>query len=111
MPAIAEPTWEDAKAQGRERYFMTVNAGLRALFYERLLRYKALLRICKDPRDTLETVSTDFPDAWSKPSRWYYDFLLEEKRHVARNWMHGRPAGRPMPNTLLNHFLGGVHGR
>lgn len=111
MAPAAEPTWEEVKAQGRARYFATVNCGLRAMFYERLLRYKALIRLCKSVRDEPEHLRADFPDAWSKPSRWYYDYLLEEKRHQARNWMHGRPDSPPMSNSMLHNFLGGFHGR
>lgn len=85
------------------RYFEIVNAKLRAAFYERLLRYKALIRVCRDPREAIAVVRADFPDAWSQPSRWYYDHLLMEKRVVALAWMHGRPA--PVSNTFVDQLL------
>lgn len=110
MPHCPDLTWGQVKAAGRLRYFEIVNARQRALFYERLLRYKALIRVCKQPRDEPELLRADFPDAWSKPSRWYYDYLLAEKRRLARDWMHGRPESPPVSNTLLHHILGGIHG-
>lgn len=111
MPIPAEPTWEEAKAQGRARYFQRENTFLRRTFYLRLMEHGAIIRSCKDPRDTEAQLAKMFPDCWSRPSRWYYDHLYSEKRRLARAWMCGQPDPPPMSNSLLDHFLGGRHAR
>jgi hypothetical protein len=103
MPRAPEKSWAELKAEGRMRYFEIVNSKLLKAWCGRWLLYGSIVRSTKDPRELPEKLAGFFPDAWSKPSRWFYDHLLAEKRLAARAWMHGRPI--PVPNTLLDSLL------
>jgi hypothetical protein len=104
VPTSPEPTWEDLKVQGRVRYFQIANAEYRKAWGLKWLLYGSLVRACKDPREVEDKLRPFFPDAWSKPSRWYYDRLLMQKRAQALDWMHGRPLQR-IPQCFVNLVL------
>ncbi len=103
MAASPDKTWADLKTQGRVRYFQIANAACRKAWALKWLLYGSIVRSCKDPREIEAKVHPYFPDAWAKPSRWYFDYVLEEKRVIARAWMQGKPLS--VSPTLLDHLL------